>query len=175
MKKIILIFSILLLLTVKGNAQFHFELGVNPNVTDDEFANTYDLGAGIYLEPKIAISKAFDVGLFLGVNAFVGFGKNNNSNDDFDSTWLLSVLPSVTYRFLNGKITPYVGLSVGKYFAEPIFIAEAAFDGGQQSHFGYALRLGVYLGRLNLGAMYNKAGDISFWQFNLGIRILNRK
>ena len=158
-----------------ANAQFHIEFGSNFNLPQGDFADAYDLGIGFYLEPKYAIHENIDLGLVIGSDGFVG-----TDGKLFGATSALSalvILPTATYRFSTNTVIPSAGLGLGLYnFKEAdVTIAGIRTKGESESKFGFAPRIGVYIGRLNLGAAYNIVSDANYIQINPGVRILSRK
>lgn len=178
MKKI-LIASIITLIGYSATAQFHIEIGLDFNLPVNDFSDNYELGAGFYLEPKYAVSEKIDLGLYIGANGFAG-SEVGTTSGEVDATIAIPILATATYRFLTNKVTPYAGIGLGIYSARIINYSESVLGGSNQteeniSEFGFAPRVGVYIGRMNLGVIYNSSESLEFWQFNLGVRILNRK
>lgn len=178
MKKLLTICAIAMI-GFSANAQFHIELGLNFNSPQGDFADAYDLGVGGYIEPKYAMNENIDLGLYIGQNVFAG-GEIAGTNSSLDAQTLTPILATGTYRFSTNKVTPYAGLGVGMYFAKAIDTeitvggVTTTLEGESNSEFGLAPRAGVYVGRLNLGAVYNVVKDSNFIQINLGVRILSR-
>jgi len=177
MKKIFTIILTVTALSYSATAQFHLELGSNFNSPSGSFGDIYDLGVGAYIEPKFALTENIDLGLYLGANGFAGADIAGTSGS-VDAASITPILGTATYRFFSSSVTPYAGLGIGIYSGK---IAGVAVGGTSvstvetsTSEFGFAPRAGVYLGRLNLGVTYNKAGDIEFIQFSLGARIRGR-
>lgn len=170
MKKVLLSICAVMLFAFTASAQFHIELGPNFNLPQGDFADTYDLGIGFYIEPKYALTDNIDIGLFLGSNGFAGADVAGQS---YGAQAIVPVLATATYRLMDGKITPYGGLGVGMYFARAVEI-DGVEVGDANSEFGFAPRAGVYVGRLNLGIAYNIVKDSDYLQFNLGFRLLSR-
>lgn len=185
MKKLLLTVLSVALLGYTSQAQFHVELGLNFNSPQGDFADQYDLGIGGYIEPKYAMNENMDLGLYIGQNVFAGADVSvGGTNVSVDAQTLTPILATGTYRFSTNSITPYGGLGLGIYTAKAVdvVIIDPTAPGGtstvageSNSEFGFALRGGVYLGRLNLGAAYNLVKDSNFIQFNLGVRILSRE
>jgi len=177
MKKFLLTLSLVSVLALSSNAQFHIELGLNFNSPQGDFGDQYDLGVGFYAEPKYAINENIDLGLLIGRNGFAGADIGGQS---IDAIGMTTILPTGTYRFSGGKVTPYAGLGLGVYIIDAVDLSitidgnTTVVEGESSSEFGFAPRAGVYIGRLNLGAAYNIVSDANFIQFNLGVRILNR-
>lgn len=177
MKKI-LIAIIISLIGYVSQAQFHLELGLDFNLPVSDLSENYEFGAGFYLEPKYAVLENFDLGLYIGANGFAGKEVGTTSGE-VDATIAIPILATATYRFLSNKITPYAGIGLGVYSGKILNFSESALGGSSQteeniSEFGFAPRAGVYIGRMNLGVIYNSSESLEFWQFNLGVRILDR-
>lgn len=177
MKRIFII-AIISIITYSANAQFHIETGVNFNLPINDLSENYEFGAGLYLEPKYAVSDKMDVGLYIGANGFAGKEVGTTSGE-VDATIAIPILATATYRFLKNKITPYAGIGLGVFSGKILNFSESALGGSSQteeniSEFGFAPRAGVYIGRMNLGVIYNSSESIEFFQFNLGVRILDR-
>ncbi|MEQ9465942.1 MAG: hypothetical protein RLN88_00950 [Ekhidna sp.] len=179
MKKVILSFCAVTLFAFTASAQFHFEFGLNGNLPQGDAADTYSFGAGVYLEPRYAMSDNLDVGLLIGFNGLAGGDINSvgTANTEVSAAAVVPVLGTGTYRFSGNKVSPYAGAGIGLYFVKTgeasvsgMVVAESATE----SEFGFAPRAGVFIGRLNLGVAYNIAGDLKYMQFNLGVRILGR-
>ena len=153
-----------------ANAQFHIELGPNFNLPQGDFADSYDLGIGFYIEPKYAFNENIDLGLYVGSNGFAGADLAGAS---VSARAIVPVLATGTYRISTSKVTPYAGLGLGMYFAQAVEI-DGVEIGDAESEFGFAPRAGVYIGRMNLGVAYNIVKDSNYLQFNLGVRILSR-
>ncbi len=170
MKKVILSICAIALFTYTASAQFHIELGPNFNLPQGDFADTYDLGIGFYIEPKYAFSENIDLGLYVGSNGFAGADVAGQS---YGAQAIVPVLATGTYRFSTNKVTPYGGLGLGMYFAKAVEV-NGTEVGEAGSEFGFAPRAGVYIGRMNLGVAYNIVKDTNYLQFNLGVRILSR-
>jgi opacity protein-like surface antigen len=176
--KRIFILAIISVITYSANAQFHIEIGLDFNLPLNDFSENYEFGAGLYVEPKYAISDKIDLGLYMGANGFAGSNVGTTSGE-VDATIAIPILATATYRFLSNKITPYAGIGIGIYSARIINYSESLLGGSNQteenvSEFGFAPRAGVYIGRMNLGVIYNSSESIDFFQFNLGVRILDR-
>jgi outer membrane protein X len=180
-KKIILLVLFFGTMAYSASAQFHIELGVNFNSPQGDFGDSYNLGAGVYIEPKYAFNENLDLGLYLGSNGFVGADIANGVS--LEATTLTPILATGTYRFPTNKVTPYAGLGLGMYiakavdfiFVDPTTGVSITTLGESSSEFGFAPRAGVYIGRLNLGLAYKLVSDANFIQINLGIRILSRE
>lgn len=179
MKKMLLAATMLLAIGYSASAQFNVEIGISGQLPQGDFADAYDLGVGFSLEPRITISDQLDAGLYLGSLAFAGgdlaaaSGGGATASSSIDAAAIVPVLATGTYRIIDAKVTPYVGAGLGMYFSR----TAAADAGGStvddttNSDFGFAARGGLFLGRMNLGVTYHNAGDISFLQFGLGVRI----
>jgi len=176
MKKVLLTICAIAIFAISANAQFHVELGLNFNSPTGDFGDFYELGVGGYLEPKYAFNENIDLGLYVGVNGFAGADVDTGfGTASVDATSVTPILATGTYRFLTNKVTPYAGLGLGVYLTESVGVDSSGGTTDETvSEFGFAPRAGVYIGRMNLGLVYNSAGDISFLQFNLGVRILGR-
>lgn len=177
MKKLLLTTALVAVFAVSANAQFHVELGINFNSPQGDFGDSYDLGVGAYIEPKYALTENIDLGLLIGSNGFAGADIDTGlGTASLDATSIVTILPTGTYRFSTGSITPYAGLGLGMYLAEEFTVSTSGDleADGRTGEFGFAPRAGVYLGRLNLGVAYNIVSDANFLQFNLGVRILSR-
>ncbi|MBC6399580.1 MAG: hypothetical protein GDA51_04050 [Ekhidna sp.] len=161
-----------------ANAQFHVELGTNFNSPQDHFANLYNSGTGAYIEPKYTVSKNLDLGLLIAGSVFRGADFDQGGiSGSAEALGAFSILPTGTYRFVNGSITPYTGLGLGVYsFEAPVLDIGGGntIEGDSKTEFGTALRAGVYLGIVNLGAVYHLIQDTNFIQINLGFRIGGR-
>lgn len=155
-----------------SQAQFHVELGPSFQSPSGDFAETYDLGVGFSIEPRVVLSDKLAVGLYVGALAFAGGDLSGNSSD-VDAAGIVPVLGTATYKLLDSKVTPYVGVGTGLYSVQAAFVDDFGNVGTTEttSEFGFTGRAGVFLGRLNLGASYHSAGDLSFLQFGLGVRI----
>lgn len=177
MKKLILSVCAIALFVSTASAQFHIELGPNFNLPQGDFADSYDLGIGFYIEPKYALNENIDLGLLIGSNGFAGGDINTGAGTaEVDATSIIAILPTGTYRFSTNNVTPYAGLGLGMYLAEA-FTVDTNGDlqsDGREGEFGFAPRAGVYIGRMNIGAAYNIVKDANYIQFNLGVRILSR-
>lgn len=161
------------------SAQFHVELGLDYSPPTGDFGNSYNTGAGMYIEPKYSLNENIDLGLYLGGNGFVG---SDVERVTFEFTTIIPILATSTYRFSTEKITPYAGLGLGIYFTrligftffDPITGHPERTSDNSSSDFGFAPRAGAYMGRLNLGFAYNIVSDVNFLQFNIGMRIGRR-
>lgn len=177
MKNLLLSTLFLLVVCVSANAQFHVELGLNFNSPQGDFADSYDLGVGVYIEPKYALNDNLDLGLLIGSNGFAGadFSAGGVATS-VGATSVLAILPTGTYRFSDAPVTPYAGLGLGIYSFKgaEVTVAGVTVETESNSEFGFAPRAGVYLGRVNLGIAYNIVKDANFLQFNLGARIGSR-
>ena len=180
MKKLLLTTAFVGLLCYSSFAQFHVELGLNFNSPSGDFGDVYDLGIGAYLEPKYALNENIDLGLYIGANAFAGadLDLGGVGTASVSGTSVTPILATGTYRFMESNVTPYAGLGLGLYSADIASVSVGANNAAVEestTEFGFAPRVGIYLGRLNLGIAYNIAGDIEFLQFNLGVRIGERE
>ncbi len=159
-------------ITYASQAQFHVELGPSFQSPSGDFAETYDLGVGFALEPRVVLSDKLAVGLYVGALAFAGGDLSGNSSD-VDAAGIVPVVGTATYRILDSKVTPYAGGGMGVYSIKAATVDD--FGNVQESEtvseFGFMGRAGVFLGRFNLGASYHSAGNLSFVQFSLGARI----
>lgn len=169
MRKITLIFGLLFAIVFTSNAQFHVELGPSFQSPSGDFAEQYELGVGFSLEPRIVLSDKLAVGAYIGALAFAG-GDLSGGGGTVDAAGIVPVLGTATFRILDSKVTPYVGGGTGLYTVKS---ANSEFPDEivSSSEFGFMARGGIFLGRLNLGASYHLAGDLSFLQFGLGVRI----
>lgn len=177
MKKVLLTICTVVLFTYTASAQFHIELGPNFNLPQGDFADSYDLGVGFYIEPKYAMTENIDLGLYIGTNGFAGGDiVQGGVTGSAAATAVVPVLATGTYRFSTNNVTPYAGLGLGMYFqrAAEVTLGTITSEGESESKFGFAPRAGVYIGRLNLGAAYNIVSDANYIQINLGVRILSR-
>ena len=178
MKKVLLSICAVVLFAYAANAQFHIELGPNFNLPQGDFADSYDLGIGFYIEPKYAMTENIDLGLYIGTNGFAGGDFTQGGiSASAAATSIVPVLATGTYRFSESTVTPYAGLGLGMYFAKGAEITiqgVGTSEASSESKFGFAPRAGVYIGRLNLGAAYNIVSDANYIQINLGVRILSR-
>ena len=174
MKKLILSICAIALFAYTASAQFHIELGPNFNLPQGDFADSYKLGIGFYIEPKYAMNENIDLGLYIGSNGFAG--EDIAGGGSVSATAIVPVLATGTYRFSDGKVTPYGGLGLGMYFAKgaEVTVNNVTTEGESSTEFGFAPRAGVYIGRMNLGAAYNIVKDANYIQINLGVRILSR-
>lgn len=175
MKKIFLTLMVLSL-AFASQAQFHVELGPSFQSPSGDFADTYDLGVGFSIEPRVVLSDKMAVGLYIGALGFAGgdLTGSQSVNSSIDAAALTPILGTFTYKILDSKVTPYVGAGLGLYSGETATLDASNTNIGateSSSDFGFTGRAGVFLGRLNLGASYHSAGDISFMQFALGVRI----
>ena len=177
MKKLFLTTLMVGVFALCANAQFHVELGLNFNSPQGDFGDSYDLGVGFYAEPKYALNENIDLGLLIGRNGFAGADVAGQS---LEAIGMTTILPTGTYRFSDGNVTPYVGVGLGMYIIDAVDLSvtvggiTTTVEGESSSEFGFAPRAGVYIGRMNLGAAYNIVSDANFIQFNLGVRILSR-
>ncbi len=178
MKKVLLSACVLFAIGYSASAQFNVEIGISGQLPQGDFGDVYDLGVGFSLEPRITISDKLDAGLYLGSLAFAGgdldaASGGGSATSEIDAAAIVPVLATGTYRIIDAKVTPYVGAGVGMYFSRTA--SADAFsttaDDETNSDFGFAARGGLFLGRMNLGVTYHSAGDISFLQFGLGVRI----
>jgi len=177
MKKVILSFCAVALFAYTASAQFHLELGLNFDSPSGDFKDSYDLGFGGYLEPRYAINENIDVGLHIGAIGFAGGDFSGAANADVSAAAVTPVLATGHYRFTTNKVAPYAGLGLGLYFVKTGEVTannQVLAESETESEFGFAPRVGVFIGRMNLGIAYNTAGDLDFLQFNLGVRILSR-
>lgn len=174
MKKLLLTICAVAMIGYSANAQFHIELGLNFNSPQGDFADSYDLGIGGYIEPKYALNENLDLGLLIGSNGFAGADIDTGAGTgSVDATGVLVIQPTGTYRFSSNSVTPYAGLGLGLYSFQAVEVGGVEL-GESETKFGFAPRAGVYLGRMNLGIAYNIVSDANYLQFNLGVRILSR-
>jgi outer membrane protein W len=176
MKKVILSLCAIVLFSYTASAQFHIELGPSFNLPQGDFADSYDLGVGFYLEPRYAMTENIDLGLHIGIGAFAG-GDLAGGGGDVSAAGITPVLATGHYRFSTNKVSPYAGAGLGMYFVKTGDVSVSGggtIEGTSDSEFGFAPRAGVFIGRMNLGVAYNIAGDLNYLQFMLGVRILSR-
>lgn len=162
-----LIFTVALACSSIAYAQFHFEFGLSFNSSTGEFGKIYDNGVGLYAEPKFAVSDQLDIGLFVGHHVFSAEG---GFVVILDAVEMTQVMMSGLYRFKNEKSTPYVGLDLGVYS----FKESGSGEQQQQTKFGLAPSIGMFAGRLNIGAAFNIVQDASYLQLNIGYVLFNR-
>ena len=129
------------------------------------------------MEPAYAINENVNVGIQFGGNGFAG-SEIGSTSGKVDATVVVPVLVKGKYAFLDSKVSPYLGFGTGMYFAKVATFSESALGGSEQSEeniseFGIAPSLGVNIGRTNLGVTYHSAGDITFLQFILGVKIID--
>ena len=168
--------------------QLHLELGTSLNVPLDDFELYYNPGIGFYAEPKYALNNSFDLGLNVGLMTFseepyvdlAAVALPLRTSVTVEAKQLYPLLVSGTYSFLSGDARPYLGLGTGLYFGKTIktVIVEEGVTISNESRkvteFGLSPRLGVFLGRVNLGVIYHAVEEVNFLQFNVGVRIGSR-
>ncbi|SNT18726.1 hypothetical protein SAMN05421640_2733 [Ekhidna lutea] len=177
MKRILLSFCSIIFFVSQLSAQFNLELGFSFNSPTSGFSDVYEIGAGAYLEPGYALNDNLNLGLQIGANGFAGSDIGSTSGK-VDATVVVPVLAKGTYSFLDSRVSPYLGFGTGMYFAKVATFSESALGGSERSEeniseFGIAPSFGVNIGRTNLGVAYHSAGDITFLQFILGVKIID--
>jgi hypothetical protein len=184
MKKLLLIvivaMAVSLSTTSTSTAQgISVEFGFTGNLPQGDFGDFYDFGAGLYLHPRFKINDKMAVGLNIGGNGFVGGDYENPDNPDasVSAAAVVNVLGSLQYKLLDKKVTPYGEIGVGMFKVRSVDVsAEDVVDGDGEletkdfSYFGFAPKVGVMVGFLNLHASYVIAGDLNYMQFGLGFR-----
>jgi len=135
-----------LLFTVPAYSQ-KFGLGFAGGVPTAGFGQSNEFGAGGYLEGKYGVTEHIELGGRLSVTNFAG------------SNFVVPFLFTGDYVFVDTKVTPYAGLTLGPYF----------LNNRSRTEFGIAPRFGVYLGKFDLGLAYHIVSDLSFIGFNFGV------
>jgi len=174
LKKLAILLQLFVLSSSPSLAQLHFETGINFISPTGEFGTSTEFGAGAYIEPKYLLTEHVDIGLHLGLNGVLG--KNLKSG-----ATLPTILATYTYRLPTNHMIFYGGLGFGIYVLRGNRLLI------ESTEFGIAPRLGIYLGRLNLGLTYNVvteanfiqeeiiSANANFLQVNVGVRILSRE
>jgi len=181
MKKIIKVLLVLLMVLVAtpSFSQLRFGLGFLAGIPIGDFGDVTDFGAGAYLEAKYAVTGNIDVGAHLGAMGFAGADVDvAGTSVSVGSFGVVPLIFTGEYVFLEGPVSPYVGIGIGPYFISggDIEISGVSTGVSVQSgtEFGFAPEFGIYLSKFNLSVSYNKAGDFDFINFGLGFLIGNR-
>jgi len=183
MKKLVLIVLVALVAGVStsntASAQgISVEMDFSYNQPGGDFGDIYAGGVGFALHPRFNINGKMAVGLNVGANAFVG-GDYNDVNDptldsEISAAGIVNVLGTVQYKLLDKKITPYGEIGIGMFKSKSADTSSVDANGDfeivDESHFGFAPKVGAMLGFLNVYAQYVTAGDLKYTQFGLGFR-----
>jgi hypothetical protein len=183
MKKLVLIVVVALVASVStintSTAQgISVELDFSYNQPGGDFADIYKGGVGVAIHPRFNINGKMAVGLNVGANGFIGGDFNDVNNPSLDTeisaAGIVNVLGTVQYKLLDKKITPYGELGVGMFKSKSADTSSLDANGDpeivDESHFGFAPKVGAMLGFLNVYAQYISAGDLKYTQFGLGFR-----
>lgn len=162
-------------LTLLVSAQFHLEVGLNYNsLFSKDQKNIYDFGVGAFIEPKYTLNANIDLGLLIGISGFARTGGliGPVPNELGVPPRIIPMVATCTYRILEDKWTPYVGVALG-YYRGKVNAGESrsAMIENSFDEFGFSPRAGIYLGKLDVGFAYNIVPSVSFLQFNIGFRI----
>lgn len=160
------------------SAQVSVELDFNYNTPGGDFADSYAGGVGVSIHPRFNISDQMAVGLNVGAGAFIGGDFQDPSSSitsEVSAAGVTSILGSFQYKFIDKRVAPYAELELGmfKYTAGSVdagtvVSGNVAFE--DTTYFGFAPKVGVMVGFLNIYAAYVAAGDLKYTQFGLGFR-----
>ena len=141
------------------------ELDFSYSSPGGDFADSYDGGVGVGIHPRFNISDQMAVGLFFGVDAFVGGDFTDPSSSvtsSVDAAGVGAILGTFQYKLLDRKITPYAEIGIGsyKYTAGTVDATSVVTGAGFQdeSYFGFAPKIGAMVGFLNIYASYMQLG-----------------
>ncbi len=170
-----------------SQAQFGFGIGLVGGLPTGDFADIADFGGGLYLEPKYLINDRIAVGLNIRTLGFAGgeleavAAGTVTIDSELSAFYVVPLTVFGDYFFVDSKVSPYVGLSFGPYFIgggdletevqNGLQTGSAEFDFDPQTEFGFAPRVGVYIGKFNIGLSYNIADNFNFFDFRLGFDI----
>jgi hypothetical protein len=180
MKKLLLIvivaMAVSLSTTSTSTAQgISVEFGFTGNMPSGDFADLYKFGAGFYLHPRYKVTDKLAVGLSGSFNLFAGgdIGEDLGVDSEISAAGVVSVLGTAQYKLIDKKISPYGELGIGIFKMRQGDVsgdASGEIELEDSSYFGFAPKVGVMVGFLNLHASYILAGDLSYTQFGLGFR-----
>ena len=180
-KWFLLTFVVGLLQVQSSFAQFGVGIGLNTGIPMGDLSDNSNFGFGGYLEPKYLINDNFSAGVTWAGYIFSG-ADLDLTGASLSATSIVPITAFGEYTFSGSKVTPYVGLGVGPYF---IGGGDVEFDFGgpiagelgieSRTEFGFAPRVGVYIGKFNVGASYNIVKDASFLAFKMGFDIGARR
>ena len=189
-KTLFLCSFIFMLQTQLSFAQFGVGIGLVGGLPVGDFGDAADFGFGGYLEPKYLINDNIAVGVYTGGMVFAGSdltdlsglgGLGGLATAELSAFTVVPLTVFGDYMFVNSKVTPYAGLAVGPYFISGGEVSTSvlgqSFDLPVESstEFGFAPRVGVLIGKFNLGAAYHIVSDANFITFRLGFDIGARR
>ena len=172
---------ILLLQTQVSFAQFGVGLGLTAGIPSGDFGDIADFGVGGYLEPKYLVNNNIAVGVNFTVMGFAGGDLSDaltgGTPTELSAFVFVPVTAFADYMFLNQKVTPYAGLGLGPYFISggETNVGNLSFDLGSSTEFGFAPRVGVLIGKFNMGGAYHIVNGANFISFRLGFDIGARR
>lgn len=120
--------------------------------------NDYELGVGIYVEPKYNVTDQFAMG-FKG--EFVGLASNTLLELDGDLvevnvSGVASFLLTADYYLTNTIARPFVGIGAGAYILGDVDYADdEIYSVNLGTRLGFAPRVGVVLGHFRVALEYN--------------------
>ena len=136
-------------------------------------------GLGIFIEPKYGASDVLDIGLriestFLGDGGISVAGVNVN----LSSVTVSSIQLTGDYYLSTERVRPFIGAGLGMFrrgkfgldFTEEII---NVFNPNRTVNLGFSPRIGVNVGHVKIGAIYNATGeDISdYLSVFLGVQL----
>lgn len=161
MKKGILLFVSTLLISLSVSAQstlykpFKVDAGL---ILAFPTTNDYELGAGIYVEPKYNVTDQFTMG-FRG--EFVGLASNTLLEIDGDIvevnvSGISSFLLTADYYLTTSIARPFIGVGGGAYILGDVEYTDDEVNSVHVgTRLGFAPRVGVVLGHFRVALEYN--------------------
>ena len=177
MKKSVLLF-VIVFICMTSFAQVRVGLGLLGASPSGNFGDSYDFGVGGYIEPKFSVTESLEVG---GHLAFMGFAGGDISGSggsvSVSAAKVVPILAVGQYYFGTG-VKVYAGLGLGPYIVDfgsfDAGSSGGSIDAGSETKFGFAPKIGINLGGLDLGIAYHIVSDLNFLGFNLGFHIGKR-
>ena len=175
MRKLILL-TAFVFVSMVSYGQFRVALGLVGGIPMGNFGDNVDAGGGGYVEAKGSFGN-LEVGGHLGGLIFGG-ASVGGSSVDVNATTIVPVLAIGHYFFDVPGVNLYAGAGLGPYFVKfgdvDLGGTSGTIDGGSDTKFGFAPKVGINLGGVDIGVAYHVVSDLSFLGINLGFHIGKR-
>jgi len=148
-------------------AQPSLEVGLNYALPQGSFGDVYQFGVGAGVLLRYNLTEQLAIGASGSANGFGGdYQVASNPSRDVEGV-VLNISGLAQYKLFDRKVSPYGELGIGLYS-----IKDGSINFEEYTRtFGYAPKVGVMMDLLNVSAAYHMAGEVSFLQLSLGVRI----
>lgn len=163
--------------SVISYSQIQAEIGFNAIYPKDQNGSDFHRGFGLSVEPKYFINHQIDVGVLIGVNAFVGAQKTpDGSEADYRMALFVPIQATGTYTFTSGKFMPFAGIGVGmgRFNAAATNKEESTVNEVKEVLLNISPRAGIAYKGVALTATYHLMQDARFFLIGLAVKMLKK-